>query len=281
MKYTKDYNHRNDTTTFTFENEYKATISTDQDPINPFSRYFGDCEPPIAVLNLDRSTGTLENYDGDELNLITLLHELPLATWEDRAAINKALPQDVLDEAEASLSGWNQEDDSDLHGLATAETDTYRDAILDAAQQWEPYGWTDWQSYFDTMKCLAALAGIACHHTTSRGHSQGDCALVFTAATPAWVERVGAPPETHADQCEATADLWTAWAWGDCYQVDTITRPDGTELDDGACSGFYGQEHEQSGLMDHITEIIAADIRYCEREAAAAHEAACRDIITH
>jgi hypothetical protein len=276
MKYTKDYNCRNGTTTFTFDNKYEATISTDQDPINPFSRYFGDCEPPIAVLNLDRSTGTLENYDGDELNLITLLHELPLATWENRAAINNALPYDLLREAGIMLQQWGDNMD-----LTTTDTDTYRDAILDAAQQWEPYGWTDWQSYFDTMKCVAALAGIACHYAVSHGYSQGDGALLFTAATPAWAKRVGAPPETHADQCEATADLWTAWAWGDCYQVDTITRPDGTELDDGACSGFYGQKHEQSGLMDHITRTIAADMRYCEREAAAAHEAACRDIITH
>jgi hypothetical protein len=231
------------------------------------------------VLNLDRSTGTLENYDGDELSLITLLHELPMAAWEDRSAINNALPTDVLDEAEHMLARWNLEEGKD--DLATTDTDTYRDAILDGAQQWHPYGMREWEAYFNAMAHVATLAGISHYNGSSRGHSQGDYALVFTAATPAWAERTGAPPETHARQCEGAKNLWAAWAWGDCYQVDDITRPDGTEVADGACSGFYGQEHEHSGLLDHITGTIAADIRYCEREALQAHEAACRDIVTH
>jgi hypothetical protein len=276
MKYATDYNHNNDTTTFTFENGYKATVSTDVFPINPFSRDYGDCEPPIAVLNLDRSTGTLENYDGDELSLITLLHELPLLAWEDRAAINNALPTDVLAEAEDMLARWNLETN-----LADTDTDTYRDAIIDGAYQYKPYGMREWEKYFNAMAAIAALAGISHYNGSSRGYSQGDYALVFTAATPAWAERVGAPTETHAQQCKAAAALWSAWAWGDCYQVDDITRPDGTEIEYGACSGFYGEEHEHSGLLDHITSTIAADIRACERETWQAHEAACRDIITH
>jgi hypothetical protein len=75
------------------------------------------------------------------------------------------------------------------------------------------------------------------------------------------------------------------------YGVAEILRPDGTEAPDGSCWGFYGTDHEQSGLMEHCRNAVdcdmaaqeretARDMAAQEREAARALEAACRDIET-
>ena len=238
---------------------YKAEIHTDEHPQNPFKEW--DCEPPIAVLNWERYHAKLENYDGDELNIPILLAFIPAEKWTSRAGkreILAALPFDMADLSDTMRDGWGGKLD-------------FSDAIHELAETLTPDGWGEWAEYFDTMKAIAAVAGIPCHLTQSNGHSQGDSALVFVAALPAWVEKVGAPAEGLAEQCKNAADLWSAWAWGDVYGVASLTRPDGTEAPDGSCWGFYGSDYGQSGLMDHCRNAVECDT---------AHDAACRDIET-
>jgi hypothetical protein len=246
-------------------NGYKAEIHTDEDAQNPFADW--DCEPPIAVLNWQRYHAKLENYGGDDLNLETLLSFIPAPLWESREGkreILAALPFSMAELVEAVRNAGN-----------------FKDAIThELAYDLRPSDWSEWNEYFDTMKAVAAVAGIPCHLTQSKGHSQGDSALVFVAALPAWVKEVGAPADTLAEQCKDAADLWSAWAWGDVYGVADILRPDGTEAPEGACWGFYGTDHKQSGLLDHCHEAVKHDMAKQEREAARAHDAACRDIVT-
>lgn len=253
------------TETIKLAHNYTATIAPDEDAQNPFTEW--DCEPPIAVLNLDRHTSTLENYDGEELSLETLLDLIPADKWTTRQGkreILKALPFGI----------------SDLRETMRYYVQNFQDAIQELTSELAPSSWTEWQEYFKAMARLASIAGIPHHYTTSRGHCQGDCALVFTAATPTWAKLVGAPEDTLTAQCQNAADLWTAWAWGDCYGIEAIHRPDGTELDDGSCWGFYGDDHAKSGLLDHCNGTVNSDLIYLARETAAAHEAACRDIAT-
>ena len=244
---------------------YKAEIHTDEDAQNPFKDW--DCEPPIAVLNWERYHAKLENYKGDDLDLPALLSLIPADKWTSRAGkreILAALPFPMEELKEAIRNAGN-----------------FKDAITEElAYDLRPDDWSEWVEYFDAMRAIAAVAGIPCHLTQSNGHSQGDSALVFVAALPAWVEKVGAPAEGLAEQCENAADLWSAWAWGDVYGVADILRPDGTEAPEGACWGFYGADHKQSGLMDHCHEAVKHDMAAQEREAARAHDAACRDIET-
>jgi hypothetical protein len=164
---------------------------------------------------------------------------------------------------------------------AVRNAGNFKDAVThELACDLRPSDWREWVDYFDTMQAVAAVAGIPYHLTRSNGYSQGDSALVFVAALPAWVEKVGAPADTLAEQCKDAADLWSAWAWGDVYGVADILRPDGTEALEGACWGFYGTDHKQSGLLDHCREAVKHDMAAQEREAARAHDAACRDIVT-
>lgn len=254
--------------TLKLPNGYTAEIHTDESPENPFKDW--DCEPPIAVLNWERYHAKIENYGGDELNLPALLARIPAPLWESREgkrAILAALPFDMADLRDTMRDGWGGKLD-------------FSDAIHELADTLTPESWGEWNEYFDTMQAVAALAGIPCHLTQSNGYSQGDSALVFVAALPAWVEKVGARAEGLAEQCKAAADLWSAWAWGDVYGVAEILRPDGTEAPDGACWGYYGTDHEQSGLMDHCREAVKHDMAETEKEAARAFEAACRDIET-
>jgi hypothetical protein len=252
---------------------YTLEIHADESPANPFTDW--DCEPPIAVWTLDNRRGNLENYGGDELNLETLISAIPDATWESRQGKREILNA-------VGLDAFDIAQDLNYH------RDSFRDRVESAASEIEPSGWRCAVEYFDRMEAVARLAGIPCHLTQSNGCSQGDCALVFVAALPQWVEKVGAAPETLADQCKAACDLWSAWAWGDVFGF-VVNDPKGEEVD--SCWGYYGDDHRKSGLLEtaeesakHHRESRKAEL--LKRRAAAKVErreaffAACRDIVT-
>lgn len=247
----------NYTETVKLPHNYTATIAVDEYPFNPFSGNYGDCEPPIAVLNFE-GRGTLDNYDGEELNLKTLLALIPKDKWASREGKREIL--NALPFAKASLFAGPHSTGMETLRDAIREYGDFEAAIDALVYALDPSGWSEWQEYFDAMAAVAAVAGIPCHNTISHGHSQGDCALVFVLATPVWAERVGAPAETLERQCEGAADLWSAWAWGDCYGIQAIHRPDGTEVEDASLWGFYGSDHEESGIIDAATDTVLSDV---------------------
>jgi hypothetical protein len=243
---------------------YTAEVHIDESPENPFEVW--DCEPPIATFTERR----IEYPKGqDPLDISAILSHIPAPTWgsrEGKRAILAALPFDMADLRDTMRDGWG--------GKLTFE-----DAVRELADTLTPDGWGEAGEYFDAMEALCKLAGIACYSGTSNGYSQGDSALVFVAALPQ-PSGVSVSAEYLATQCKHAAELWAAWAWGDVYGVASIIRPDGMETPDGSCWGFYGRNYEASGLMDHCRESVKSDMGSLEREAAAAHEAACRDVAT-
>ncbi len=260
------------TDTIQLPHRYTVEIHTDETPSNPFTDW--DCEPPIAVWNLDSRRGNLENYGGEELNLSTLAAFIPADKWSTRAGKRETI---------AALPFTLSEVAAEVRRVGN-----FRDALEDMLSDVKPSGWSRAADYFETMEAVATLAGIPCHSTQSNGYIQGDSALVFVAALPAWVEKVGASPETLADQCKAACDLWSAWAWGDVYGF-VLNDPKGDQID--SCWGYYGHNHRKSGLLEAAEESAKrhresrkADL--LKRRAAAKVErreaffAACRDIIT-
>jgi hypothetical protein len=142
-----------------------------------------------------------------------------------------------------------------------------------------PTSWRDAGEYFANMEALAAIAGLAYYSGVSSGYSQGDSARVFVALTDRWRKESGCTPDPELDRARGKAafDLWSAWAWGDVYGVEEITRPDGEEVPVASCWGFFGRDHKASGLLDHCAGIVAFDRTRQAQESAAAHDAACRE----
>jgi hypothetical protein len=251
---------------------YAAEIYPDEDARNPFDEWDGLA--PIAVWNLDNRPGHLDNYKGADLNLGVLLDALPPETWETRTGKRAIL--DVL--------GWGVSD-------CAAEI-RWQGGFREAVDWWVndngPSGWRCAQEYFERMEAVAALAGIPHHYTQSNGCSQGDAALVFAAALPAWVSEVGVGGDLAAG-CKADCELWGAWAWGDVFGA-VIVDPKGEETGE-SCWGFYGSDHKASGLLEYAENAAechraARRAEILKSRAAAKAErrerfaAACRDIAT-
>lgn len=85
---------------------------------------------------------------------------------------------------------------------------------------------------------------------TSRGYSQGDWTEVFFCWTPEFEEVTGRSYQSIGDSdFEAADNLFGYWAWGDVYGLNI------EELGE-SCWGFYGDDLEKSGLLDHARGII-------------------------
>jgi len=48
---------------------------------------------------------------------------------------------------------------------------------------------------------------------------------------------------------------------GQVYQF-TVKDKDGEEVEDGSCGGFYGYDHDKSGLLDHAQNAIDCEIKW-------------------
>lgn len=137
------------------------------------------------------------------------------------------------------------------------------------------------------------IAGIRVYTTTVRGYCQGDWAEVLVIAPPAKIAEFGvcipelemdakADPEILKRDLErrddwvwdkvnerlmgGQADLYAAWAFGDVYGYvveapvrlpDPDDEPEWEEIEDGSCWGYYGTDHDESGLEEGA--INAAD----------------------
>lgn len=266
------------TDTLELPHGYTARIANDESPECPWKAW--DCEPPITVFNEHK----LDFYGDENIDLPEILRLIPETVWESRngkRAIMAGMPCDASNVIEAMRSDWR------------GNRQFFREAVEELAAEFAPDSWRSSHEYFDSMRALASLAGIPCFYGQSNGYSQGDSARVFVALTPAWFTESGCDrddTENNAAICKAAFDLWSAWAWGDVYGVASIHRPatldedgdeiEGEEIPDGSCWGFYGSDHEKSGLMEHCKGMVAYDLQWLAKESAAAHDAACRDVAT-
>ncbi len=250
---------------------YTANILTDDSPENPFSLSFTDCATPILVFNLDRNSSRMESYKTG-LCLRDVYWLIPARNFGPKGRVKILEAMDIEPE-DASRELYCQP--------RKARAEDWQNAIGEILPA-DPTSWREAEKYFEMLELLCQLARIPCKWEQSTGYSQGDAAWVFVAAMPAWVKLTGwnPPKEEQQESLQADIDLWSAWAWGDVYGVTEILRPDSIEIPDSSCWGFYGDDHEKSGLLYHCRESVESDMAWLARESAAAHEAACRDIET-
>ncbi len=135
----------------------------------------------------------------------------------------------------------------------------FRQAFAEALEEQvgrKPEGWRDAKQWFETAESLLTEAGIPCLYQESRGHCRGDVTSCLVILTDEWFAKTGCNRANAKEICQRTVDLYSAWAWGDVYGVSEITDPDGNEIEDAPCWGFYGSDHETSGLLAHARSII-------------------------
>ena len=103
---------------------------------------------------------------------------------------------------------------------------------------------------FDQLEAVADIIGLPCLNTSSCGYSQGDYVEILAVWPKEWGarNRPKATPDQIREELQSAVDLFGAWAWGDVYGyvvTDTLT---GDEV--GSCWGYYGTDHEKSGLLE-------------------------------
>lgn len=190
-------------------------VQRDLDPSNPFTDF--DCEVPILVAYLDHARYSMHEYG-----------------VEDRLP---NLPDDVVQAHSKEMLeavGWEDEE-----------------FFIDPLRN-EFYNYYHEQSAEERLELLAEVygwLGITAYVGSSTGYVQGDYALVLAVATPEWVENTGAPKESWLEQCKAAVKLYGWWAWGDVWGYTIETRS-GEDL--GSCWGFFGDELEETGMLDNV-----------------------------
>lgn len=133
--------------------------------------------------------------------------------------------------------------------------------------------WDDGQvkdsDLFDVLVKLYEMLGIPAFTKTVRGYSQGDWAEVLVVATPEAQAKFGVRDPDVKD-LEATADLYGWWAFGDVYgyvieEADVPAEaiedmdPDDVQWEEvSSCWGFYGPDHDKSGLEEAALEALGA-----------------------
>ena len=224
--------------TLQLPNGYTAEVRHEEGPESPWEAY--DCEPPILVF-FDGYT----NDHGTDLTLGELFDLIPARKFGPKGR------QKFMEAAGL------EEEDIQHHNYLDKKSRAveWKDAIGYSLPS-KPDRWGGTKEYIQLLELCAEWAGIPYLSKESRGYCQGDWAHVFLAATPEWVKKVGISKQYIPHSLESSFELYTAWAWGDCYYVAAVFNPDGAEIKDSSCGGFYGRDHETNGVLEHCLSII-------------------------
>lgn len=243
---------------------YKIEIAQDFSPENPFEAR--DCEPPLVTYYGGRH-GYAKSYQGAPETIGDIVRLLPASMFERgervktiKANLNCTLREFVA--ASRDNRAWGI-------GPCFSNMGDCKEVFISFAESQvgqEPEGWRDACNWFEFAESLLKQGGIACHHEQSNGYSQGDSTLLLAIATPEWIAKVGASPDSLPAQMKSACDLYSAWAWGDVYGIVSIheivtddegNETEGEEIEDASVWGFYGRDHETSGLLESARDSIA------------------------
>tara|TARA_R110000868_G_scaffold74337_10_gene214981 strand:+ start:517 stop:1263 length:747 start_codon:yes stop_codon:yes gene_type:complete len=113
---------------------------------------------------------------------------------------------------------------------------------------------------FDELKSYCDLFKIPALSTSRNGYSQGDYSKLFICYTKEFEERTGCTVDKVDEaHLRSTADLYGYWAFGDVYGYNV------EEIGD-SCYGFYGTDHEESGLLEYAKNAIDCHLERVKKE---------------
>lgn len=172
----------------------------------------------------------------------------------------------------------------------------YSGDVIDKFLQWyydnpreTPYGWGSAIDYFDSLEVLCKIVGLPVFNHSSNGYCQGDSMLVMAVATEKWREAIGIKHGGGYDctpSLHCSVETYCSWAWGDVYgyTVYKIIKDDDGDEDyeetDESCWGYFGSDHDDSGLWQSAMEMIDIMIVRDQKEKEEKESCECRDIVT-
>ncbi len=230
---------------------YLIRIVYDLDATNPWED--GDAEPPVVAWHGDDGV----RAHGVDLSMPDMARSIVAAHYRTMLAY---LSYDPTWEGLRCFAReeWNRNDASTLDETLVAHYDEYL--------QHESVG--------DRMELLAQVYGwlqvpVLCGCVA--GFAQRDYAYIMIVATKEWQELVGAPAERMPEILEAARQLYRDWAFGSVYGYQIVDE-DGKDV--GSCYGYFGFDHEASGLLEAARENV--QYAYDERARQEAKEAPFR-----
>lgn len=242
---------------------YRVRAVVDTHPEDPFDCW--DSHWPMQVYSGGNrySSGMEDKVIGIEDSLDMFTDALLVHFQHHVAKILSVTVQGALSDYCADNNWPLDDDDSEIYPKHCTDPDALRLAFEGVIEH-EIEG----AGHLQTTSELYDLLGVASYRTQSRGYSQGDWAELLVVATPDKVTEFfsdSATPEDIEKSLEIQADLWGDWAWGNIYgciveeNVGTEDDPEWEESADGSCWGFYGTDHEESGLASFARECLPKD----------------------
>lgn len=226
---------------------YTIEIMPDDCPENPWVAW--DCEPPILVYHGGNQGYT--NYG--------VLEQVPV------------IPPEALETHLVALCELADITVGTLFERVMGHESTAQDELCTAMDEEFNYR-SEGAGQMDMLEALYNLLGIPAVAESISGSCQGNWGYVLAVATPEWVKKVGATGGDHDALCRSlreSIELYENWAYGNVYGYRIPDKDDdGEDNDDslGSCWGFYGYDHEASGLMAAARDAI--DTTLAARRAA-------------
>ena len=211
---------------------FSIDIMHDETPENPFTAWDGNL--PLMKIN----QGYFEDYSKGDINeyLANILTDGQIIRHQKEIA--EAFEIDLEDFVEREFS----------------KDDKISDIRYDIEHSKD----------FDALEIICKLSKTPYLNTCSKGYSQGDYADVFTCYTSKFEEVTGCTKkQVDEKQLQNNVDLWGYWAWGDVYGY-SVEDSEGEIID--SCWGYYGDEHDKSGLLEAAKDIIDSHIQYKRKQ---------------
>lgn len=231
---------------------FKIEIDQDQFAENPRKAWEGNA--PMITCGLRE---TVTEYDG--ANDIADFFARVSIGWVSRHWRKIA---GILEMDSAEFDADCKEEQADHGGgMGDIRADLFREHL----DGMKPGYYSSASGYFQALESLYTLAGYVCLHSTATGFCQGDHIDALLVSTPEHRKFCAGDSKWNEtkESLQKAAELFEAWAFGYVYGY-SIEGKSGETLD--SCCGFYGYDHDESGLMVEAKSNIDAHISFKRKE---------------
>jgi hypothetical protein len=238
------------------ESLYKVVAHHEHDPENPWEAW--DSQPPMVSVcgrNFHNAYGDAETPETSRLTAEQVIN--------NHDAVDGALapffecmeaddPRSVLELIFGNKIPDQYHPNADPLEIIRDEVNEYLSGSMDTEM-------------LDRLEEVWNWLGVQTWNTEVYGYSQGDWCKVLMVATPEWLEKSGlkdASEEVIEGQLVSASKLYGHYMFGDTYWCEIVRverDEDGEVVGEEfveSCGGYYGPDHEASGLADYAREVL-------------------------